>query len=289
MASMSAGGPQGDDLDLERAEFEDESDKELRCGSCGVPIAGFYFTAGGSLVCERCRLQLEERRSQGSSLGRLSRAGLFGGVAAVIGAGLWALVTHLTGYEIGLVAIVVGWAVGSAVHVGSGARGGPAYQLLAVFLTYMAIVSTYAPYVIEGLSKASEGELSAEAGEPMEATDAAAPFESMAQPEELRSLADPMGADSGVLVADELEAEEDYAQALEVSDLTAGEQAVAVVAFVVIVLAIAAAAPFLAGAENIIGILIIGIALWEAWRRNRRVEFSFEGPFEVGKPPPAAV
>jgi hypothetical protein len=264
MESMSGGGPQGDDLDFERAEFGEESAEELQCGSCGVPIAGFYFTAGGSLVCERCRLQLEERRSQGSSLGRLFRAGLFGGVAAGVGAALWALVTHLTGYEIGLVAIVVGWAVGSAVHVGSGARGGPAYQLLAVFLTYMAIVSTYAPYVIEGLNQASQGELSAEAGEPT-------------------------GADSGVLVGDEGVAEEEYAQGLDVPDLTVGEQAVATAVFVVIVLAIAAAAPFLAGAENIIGLLIIGIALWEAWRRNRRVEFAFEGPFEVGKQPPAAL
>jgi hypothetical protein len=123
----------------------------------------------------------------------------------------------------------------------------------------------------------------------MEATDAAARFEATAAAAELGTAADPTGAESGVLVGDELVVEEDYAQALDVSDLTVGEQAVAVAVFVAIVLAIAAVAPFMAGAENIIGILIIGIALWEAWRRNRRVELCFEGPFEVGKQPPPAV
>ena len=29
--------------------------------------------------------------------------------------------------------------------------------------------------------------------------------------------------------------------------------------------------------------LIIGIALWEAWRRNKRVEVTIEGPFRVGE------
>ena len=45
---------------------------------------------------------------------------------------------------------------------------------------------------------------------------------------------------------------------------------------------IAAALPFLAGFENIIGLLIIGFALWEAWKINRKVELAVVGPFQVG-------
>jgi hypothetical protein len=44
------------------------------------------------------------------------------------------------------------------------------------------------------------------------------------------------------------------------------------------------AAPFLSGASNIIGILIIGIALYEAWKLNKRVPVS--GPFQFAAEPP---
>lgn len=46
------------------------------------------------------------------------------------------------------------------------------------------------------------------------------------------------------------------------------------------------AAPFLAGASNIIGILIIGFALWEAWKINRRPDVQLAGPFSLTPPPP---
>lgn len=41
------------------------------------------------------------------------------------------------------------------------------------------------------------------------------------------------------------------------------------------------ALPFLAGLENLIGILIIGFALYEAWKLNRRMELSVSGPHPV--------
>jgi hypothetical protein len=47
-------------------------------------------------------------------------------------------------------------------------------------------------------------------------------------------------------------------------------------------LAFAMAAPFLGGFENIIGIFIIGFALWEAWKINRRTPMQIEGPFRLG-------
>ena len=40
-------------------------------------------------------------------------------------------------------------------------------------------------------------------------------------------------------------------------------------------------APFLAGAENLIGLLIIGIGLYEAWKINKRVEPHTAGPFRI--------
>jgi hypothetical protein len=41
------------------------------------------------------------------------------------------------------------------------------------------------------------------------------------------------------------------------------------------------AAPFLEGIQNVIGILIIGFALYEAWKLNRRIPLAITGPFRV--------
>jgi len=47
------------------------------------------------------------------------------------------------------------------------------------------------------------------------------------------------------------------------------------------IFAIAAAASFLAGASNIIGLAIIAFGLWEAWKVNRRMDVEITGPFSV--------
>ena len=41
------------------------------------------------------------------------------------------------------------------------------------------------------------------------------------------------------------------------------------------------AIPFLAGAENIIGLIIIGIGLYEAWKFNRKPQISITGPHAI--------
>ena len=49
-----------------------------------------------------------------------------------------------------------------------------------------------------------------------------------------------------------------------------------------VILAIAFAAPFLGGFPNIMGIVIIGIALYEAWKMNKKVPLEITGPHRVG-------
>ena len=48
------------------------------------------------------------------------------------------------------------------------------------------------------------------------------------------------------------------------------------------------ALPFLAGFENIIGIIIIGIGLWEAWKLNPRMQLEITGPYRVAAASPGA-
>ncbi|MBM3814554.1 MAG: hypothetical protein FJW20_23250 [Acidimicrobiia bacterium] len=57
---------------------------------------------------------------------------------------------------------------------------------------------------------------------------------------------------------------------------------VALPVFFGLLFVICLAAPFLAGIDNIMGLIIIGIGLYEAWRQNKRVPLEILGPFRVG-------
>ncbi len=71
---------------------------------------------------------------------RILIALIAGGVAALVGAGVWILVSHFTGYEVGIIAWGVGAVVGIAVYLGSGQTGGVALGLLAVVLAVAGVV-----------------------------------------------------------------------------------------------------------------------------------------------------
>ena len=42
--------------------------------------------------------------------------------------------------------------------------------------------------------------------------------------------------------------------------------------------------PFLAGLKNIVGLVIIGFAMYEAWKINQKPKFVISGPFKIGPP-----
>lgn len=205
-------------MQFDRAEFKGDP-VPVTCASCGAAIRSTYYQVGPAITCEQCRWRVESDATAGSSAGRFLKASILGVVAAAVGAGLYYAVRALTGYEFGLIAIVVGFLVGGAVRMGSAQRGGVPYQLLAMFLTYASIVSTYIPDIVKGFREQAAVE---------QAT----------------------GPVVQVLIL------------------------VAVVAF-------AFAAPFLIGFENIIGVVIIAIGLYEAWKINRKPDRTVTGPFRI--------
>jgi hypothetical protein len=222
------------------------------CARCQSAITAAYYEVNGHVVCAGCKSAVEQPPG-GSSTSRLLRAAVYGLGGAILGAGIYYAILAITGYEIGLVAIVVGWLVGRGVQTGSRGMGGWAYQTLAVALTYLAIVSTYIPFIVKSAleepSKASAAAAAPAAGTP-------AP-----------------GADS-VTVEPAAAITTDSTQ----RPMTAGRFALGLLALI----AIAAAAPFLAGVENILGLVIIGFALYQAWQMNRRTPLTINGPFAVG-------
>jgi hypothetical protein len=228
-------------LQFDRAEYEQPAGP-ASCAQCQQQLSGSYYQINGVAVCPTCAEVLRAQWTGGSSAGRFIRASVAGAGAALLGALVYYGVGALTGYEFGLIAIVVGFAVGAAVRWGSNRRGGWVYQTLAIALTYIAIVSTYVPAIVAGIRNsqaqdAAQSDQNTPGPKPVAQTDTAA-----AQPPTLRDF----------------------------------------VVAILLLTAIACAAPFLAGIQNIMGLIIIAIGLYEAWKLNRRTGFEMTGPHTVG-------
>src|SRR3954447_1815877 len=148
--------PNNEPLQFDVAESSTPSDTphQAHCRGCGRPILDTYYEVNGALCCAACRAGIE--RPRGTRLRRVLQATALGTLAAVGGSLLYFAVAAITGREFGLVAIAVGFMVGTAVRRGSGGRGGWAYQTLAIALTYLAIVTTYVPLLVSEFQKSAK-------------------------------------------------------------------------------------------------------------------------------------
>jgi hypothetical protein len=245
----SASNAPMDSLDFERVDRT--SGAARTCAQCATPITDRYYTLGSHVLCESCHLAFRNAKAPGNAASRFFGAAALGTAAAAIGCALWMVVTELTGYEIGLIAIAVGYLVGMAVHVGARRVGGRVYQLLAVFLTYSAIVMTYVP-MIANQFMTTEG----------------------AQQEAQTALPDDRAEGDTADFASDANAGENVGTPVTrpgVDELAAWVAAIP----------LAYMLPFLMGFENAIGILIIGFALWQAFRMNTRSKIELQGPFRL--------
>src|SRR6185312_13373959 len=197
------------------------------CPICKLPIVGQYFQIGQAVICARCATALSGSRE---GRGIFLRALLFGGGAALLGTIVWFAIIEATDHEFGLLAIGVGLFVGMAVKRGGRGLGGWRYQALAMVLTYVSITGAYVPLVVKELAAAGEAKKAA-ASNP--GGDAAA-------------QAPTAGAEGGA------------PQAARVEHGGAKPGPGTLLLGLAAILGLAFAAPFLAGASNIMGIIIIG-------------------------------
>jgi hypothetical protein len=232
--------PSSEPLQFDRAEFQEAAGAGT-CRGCGKALVSEYFEVNGITLCPSCAAAVRASREGGVPFVRFLKASLAGGAAAIACAILWYVIRATTGYELGLIAILVGFLVGKGVMWGSGYRGGWFYQALAIALTYLSIVSTYVPLIVGEFEKREAQELAAARVQGDGGATDAVPAEPTPRP-----------------------------------------------VLYVVACVISLAAPFLAGAENIMGLIIIAIALYEAWRFTKRRPFVLSGPFQIGAvaPPP---
>lgn len=224
-------------LQLDRAEFD--GTYGTACGACAKALTTEYYEANGVTVCADCCEKLRAVGTTGTSLTRGMRALAAGAAAALAGSVLYYAILALSGYEFGLIAIVVGMVVGKAVNWGAHGRGGWRYQTMAIALTYLAIVSSYVPLIVSQIGKQR---VAAEAS---------------ARPGETATPAQNQAADE------------------------APPTAAGAIAAIAILIGLVLALPFLGGVENIMGMIIIGIGLYEAWKFNRKGRVTITGPHAI--------
>ena len=224
------------------------------CVACKQPITDEYYALQDMTLCPNCCAQVLAPPAGNSAI-RVIAATLMGLGAGLVGALIWFVVRRVANMELGLVALVVGYFVGKAVRKGSGNRGGLGYQILAVVLTYCCIAANYMPDIVERILVLRNEAAVAKAakGNP--------PAGAVVNP-----------AAGGNRKAGKLE--------IGVAERIELYARIGIFAF-----RKALIIPFRGGAQNIIGLLIIGFALWEAWKFNAYRQLPISGPYRLGPRP----
>jgi hypothetical protein len=142
--------PPAESLQFRRAEHAPDPALGPQCASCKNPSGHEYYQANGIPVCARCASAIESN-TKPAPKHTLLKAFLYGSGAAIAGCALYATVAIVTGLELALIAILIGYMVGKAIRYAS--PGGRPQQIMAVALTYLAISASYVPVGIYHLIK----------------------------------------------------------------------------------------------------------------------------------------
>jgi len=263
------------DLQFDRAEFAQPKSGAVTCSVCKQAVHDAYFHINGLVACAACKERIET-----SGAGRVTMIGfgkslLFGVGAAIAGAAIWYAVRELTGFEVGLIGIAVGLMVGVAVRKGSRGWGGWQYQALAMALTYFAIAATYVP----PLFTAMKSHLHASSPSAVKRADSAQSNLTVSKDD--GDQTDDQAAPTNSLPNDPRPHHKSALTSVLSKLPKPLRHVVGIVLLSVLVFAIACAVPFLAGAQNFLGWIIIGIALYQAWKINRRVPLEITGPYKI--------
>jgi len=291
-----------DQIQFDQAEYSPLAPRAsgASCTNCNQPIADAYFEIGGKVVCGPCRQRIEAAFRGGSRLTRGMRSLLYGMLAALAGAVVYYLIVRLTGYNIGLIAIVVGLMVGGGVRAGSGNRGGRFYQLLALFLTYSSIVAMNVPFFLENVVQNSKQDQEQEkapriGGQPDRAksktqiksseTVAKDPTQPIANvpPGRAQDGAHPAAKGDPVSIEKETTETKKPPSPADPPSLAGFFTALVILTGFIFVY------PVYEAFHAPIAGLIYAFALWEAWKINKKVHLTFNGPFRVSAAPEAAL
>jgi hypothetical protein len=250
------------DLQFDRAvpasQTSDAASQTMACASCAAPLRTWYFDVEGQPHCSACKQKAQQRSGAVREWGTTLRAALLGLGAAVAGAIIYYGVIAITDFEIGIVALLIGYMVGFSVRKGSHGRGGRLLQVIAAALTYFSVSLAYLPLAMKGtIDAALEGDSTAIVSDSA-AVVADAPNAEAAAPDSLTGAA---AAQNGVQV----------------------NPLLAVGMLIVFALALPLIVVFGSLPSGLISALIIGVGMRQAWVMTRATELTIAGPFRVGR------
>jgi len=248
---------QSDDLQVDQDVDVDpqHEDTGMICKVCSQLIVGEYYDVNGQVTCTSCSERLAAVATGGSGSVRFVRATVLGVVAGAVGAAIWFGIRMGTGYELGLVAIGVGFLVGGAVRYGAKRRGGWVYQLLAVFIAYSAIIANYVPDSVVALSSG----------------------DSSSAQETVKQQGNNEGSAENAEIADRATEDDETIEDIKWEELSNVEKFIYVI-FVFVTLFIFLL-PQMAMSGDIIGLLFVAFAIYEAWKMNKRISLQITGPY----------
>ena len=224
------------------------------CGACRQIVVDEYYQLNGTPVCESCRVNLEAQTATPQSWFIVLKASAFGAAAAILGAIIYYAVIALTDFEIGIVAILIGYMVGYAIRKGAAARGGRRFQIVAVLLTYWAVGLAYTPIVIKAAVDADKKNTStaATAGSAT-ASPAATPVTTQASTTDRDKQPLSVWKVLGILLG---------------------------FTFALPVIMVFGSLP-----SGLISAFIIGLGLQRAWQMTAKATLDVSGPFRIGSQP----
>jgi hypothetical protein len=137
--------PPTGDLQFQTAET---LDTRKRCAACSTVLEETFYQIQGVDVCGNCAAARRAGQDLPDGNKKFLRALAYGSGAALLGWVGWSAVEIITGFQIGLLAIAVGWMVGTAIRKGTEGHTSRKYQIMAVILTYLAISMSFLPILI---------------------------------------------------------------------------------------------------------------------------------------------
>ena len=126
------------------------------CAECRGRIADAYYEVDAGVICVACHTRLAA--SLTTPAGGLTRTTLFGIGGAALAVALYFVVAATVRRDVMITLLVAGLIVGKAVRMGAPRQRGRRYQWLAVALTYLAIATTYVPFVMKGFTRSSKAQ-----------------------------------------------------------------------------------------------------------------------------------
>ncbi len=129
------------------------------CSLCGKSVLqSSLASVNGRAACASCVGRVRaELAAQAPTPGVFPLATAGGLVGALIGAAVWTGIVIATDYQVGFVAVLVGYLAGTGVKLGAGKHRGKPLQVLAAALSFFGLLvakyATFAYAVVDNASK----------------------------------------------------------------------------------------------------------------------------------------